>query len=377
MEQETVQSANAAQAGTSKAEKMNLKCNSTTKQLSKLKKQKLSFKIKKAKHSKTNSAIKKYRNKHRERKKNKNKKSDAKDNSIVAIYVPRLRDILQTFPQDIVTCCFCHLPGNYLPGLGDLYGPYCPTFRDLTEYRKIAHTNLDLPSASCQNHDISEITVDLDKKVCYITTKYSNGTKEIIESQEVPTAKETEDTISEMSSQLRIMQTLDYLLSDSRKSSHKHRSHKHTGKIRIPGFNGTLKLKSSNPGNDTAINSDLKKLLPGIDTIIFIEPVAQEGNMQARPGGNRNMGSPGVKIATVLDNITVSHKFDTSDMWVHAPCAMNAPGVCLIQGQLFGLHTTATKAKQTLCNYCGRNGATMTQRNQIFHYLCMIPNKLD
>lgn len=47
--------------------------------------------------------------------------------------IPSLSTINTTFPHDVVRCAFCGLPANWFPGLGDLYGPYRPTYLDVID----------------------------------------------------------------------------------------------------------------------------------------------------------------------------------------------------------------------------------------------------
>uniref|UniRef100_H2Z784 Uncharacterized protein n=1 Tax=Ciona savignyi TaxID=51511 RepID=H2Z784_CIOSA len=233
----------------------------------------------------------------------------------VASFVPLLSDILQTFAPGVVTCCFCHLPANYLPGLGDLYGPYSPTFRDLTHYRELAQQNINVKTENPPDF-ISEITMDVDKKICFITTSTKSCTnkKKTVLSAGVPTAKEVEQSVSAMSPQLRIMHTLDYLLIDPKKTSRKHHNNERSGKFRIPGFSGNLNLKSSGSANSTENNTNLKKLMPGIETIVFIEP--QDDTIPSKSPEKVSVTSPKRRksaASKLSDNITATHMFNTSD----------------------------------------------------------------
>ena len=47
------------------------------------------------------------------------------------VFIPSMSNIVQTFTPDITVCSFCHLPANYLPTLGDLFGPYRPSFNEV------------------------------------------------------------------------------------------------------------------------------------------------------------------------------------------------------------------------------------------------------
>ena len=55
------------------------------------------------------------------------------------MYTPKKSDILQRFSSNVTVCSLCHLPANFLPRLGDLFGPYRPSYCEVLEQYKEVH----------------------------------------------------------------------------------------------------------------------------------------------------------------------------------------------------------------------------------------------
>ena len=55
------------------------------------------------------------------------------------VYIPQPSDILHKFPSNVTVCSLCHLPSNFLPQLGDLFGPYRPSYSEVIDRYKEIH----------------------------------------------------------------------------------------------------------------------------------------------------------------------------------------------------------------------------------------------
>ena len=78
-------------------------------------------------------------------------------------FAPKLVDILQEFSANVVVCSFCHLPAHFLPGLGDLYGPYRPTYNEFLEQYQSINQNFSVKQSLAEKTDF-----DISKQeVCF------------------------------------------------------------------------------------------------------------------------------------------------------------------------------------------------------------------
>lgn len=60
-------------------------------------------------------------------------------------YVPKLCDIQASIEPGVAVCCFCHLPGNHVLGIGDLYGPYRPRAEEVLSRQASFNEHLKVP----------------------------------------------------------------------------------------------------------------------------------------------------------------------------------------------------------------------------------------
>jgi len=75
-------------------------------------------------------------------------------------YVPKISEILQKFPSNMAVCSLCHLPANFLPQLGDLFGPYRPSCNEVIDRYKVLQnqfprTDVNVNSSSTSIKNVS------------------------------------------------------------------------------------------------------------------------------------------------------------------------------------------------------------------------------
>jgi len=72
--------------------------------------------------------------------------------------IPSLSTIRQlVIPHQAIVCSLCHLPANFFPGIGDLYGPYKPSSQDVMDNHDKAQNDLQL-DFDCFHSNTSDLT---------------------------------------------------------------------------------------------------------------------------------------------------------------------------------------------------------------------------
>ncbi|XP_076814524.1 uncharacterized protein LOC143460781 [Clavelina lepadiformis] len=297
-------------------------------------------------------------------------------------YVPTKQQIMQNFLPEITTCAFCHLPANFLHGLGDLYGPYGPTFHDIMERRDDArerfYSALNINAFFPSKNNKNEICFDRDRNICYITSSGESSGSFVQTVSSTPTTQNTLESIEELMPRLRMMQTVDSILNEHGKKANSKRK-----KLQIPGFTGTIKFFESNSQNK---DSNQNKLPTNLDTMVFMEPslnlLPANESPPTKTNNNTSPRRKRGKKSELLDSTSVEvvHKFKTKLLWTHSVCAMWTPGVYLIQNQIFGIASAMRDAADIFCSFCHRGGATISCRNRknvMHHYPCAIARGLE
>ena len=88
---------------------------------------------------------------------------NAKTQSINSpLYALQLTDLLQRFPSNVTLCSLCHLPSNFLPQLGDLFGPYRPSYNEIFDRYKVLHsqfsrTDVNSSSSADKSQNVSNL----------------------------------------------------------------------------------------------------------------------------------------------------------------------------------------------------------------------------
>ena len=166
---------------------------------------------------------------------------------------------------------------------------------------------------------------------------------------------------------LRMLQTVDCLLSESNKKPVA-RFCRNSKSLRVPGFSGKI---SSTDESLPVYSETNKTLLHDINTVVFVEPTRTISSTdQCNCGADQ-------KCAAQSDSTTVNvvHKFDTSPMWLHGPCAVWTPGIFSVQKQVYGVSAAVRQAADSFCSYCQRSGATIAckfEKGTTYHFLCCL-----
>nr|CAB3266869.1 transcription factor 20-like [Phallusia mammillata] len=272
-----------------------------------------------------------------------------------------LETLKQTFPSDVVLCALCGLPGNLFPQIGDLYGPYRPTYHDVMDRYDAAAKLFDGCGGNLnrkkKDYKNSGCEVCFDNNTCYITARHPSSNHPTHMS-DVATVQNATQSIQNLSPRLHMLQTVDNILLESDKKRHSSTCVK---KFHIPGVTRDIRFKSQ------ADNVSNKPHVPKINTMVFVEPTVDiEHNNYSTQCSDSS-------------SIQIRHQFDTSQIWVHSMCAVWTPGVYAIGDQLFGLFQSVRESARRTCYICNRPGASIScygYRDRTFHHPCALLAKL-
>jgi len=182
----------------------------------------------------------------------------------------------------------------------------------------------------------------------------------------------SEKIVRSFAPRLRMLQTVDCLLSESNKKPVA-KFCRYTKSLRIPGFSGEITTSDKNLPVYTDAN---KTLLHDLNTVVFVEPTKTISNLDQSCGESRTADS---SLCCDSTTVNVVRKLDICPVWIHGPCAIWSPGIYCVQNKLYGLSSTVRESAKSICFYCKRSGATIAckhEKNSTYHFLCCLAEGL-